>query len=310
MSNNLQKTISIRINIGEMIFNIYVDRGFFQAETPPGILGYNHMHNHSSFEVQLIFKGSGVLRVGGENITFNGRSAFLIFPGVYHVLEFDPGIAIKRRSFSFSYEPSRLRQLSSTKHEMNEIQGLLTNEKKRYYHVKDFPCSVDDYLEDANSEFMEHRLFYHVSLQAIFSCAVIKLFRAFEGGDEEKYSINEDEYDAMRIFTIEKFFDERHFEDVKAEDLADLLGITVRHLNRVMKKFFDVSFREKLTKTRVEVAKDLLKNTDMNIFDISWKVGYASTVGFSSAFKRHTNMTPGVYRKKFTKNVKGRGELA
>jgi AraC-like DNA-binding protein len=304
MGNRIEKNISVRINIGEIIFNILIDNGFFQTEPRPDLIYYNHRHNHSSFEVQLIFKGSGIMRIEGESIHFNGRCAFLIFPGVYHVLDFTPGIETKRRSFSFSYEPSRVRQLSSTKHEMNEIQGLLTNDNKKYYYVKDFPDSIDKYLEDANSEFMEHRLFYHASLQAIFSCALTKIFRAFEGGKEEKYSINEDEYDAMRIFTIEKFFDERHFEDVKAEELADLLGISVRHLNRVLNKFFGVSFSEKLTKTRVEVAKDLLKNTDMSVFDISWKVGYASTVGFSSAFKRHTNMTPGAYRKNFIKNLK------
>jgi len=103
----------------------------------------------------------------------------------------------------------------------------------------------------------------------------------------------------MRIFTIEKFFDERHSDDVRMEDLANMLGVTVRHLDRVIKRFFGVSFREKLAKTRIEVAKDLLKNTDMPVLDICWKVGYGSTVSFTSAFKKYTGTTPGKYRKIF-----------
>jgi AraC-like DNA-binding protein len=299
MGNGIQKNICVKINIGEIILNVFVDNGFFQTETRPELFAFNHRHNHSSFEVQLIFQGSGVMKVEGESIRFDGKSAFLIFPGVYHVLEFAPGIEIKRRSFSFSYDNTRIKQFSSTMQEMNKIQALLTDETKKYYHIVDFPDSIERYLEDANNEFMEHRLFYHANLQSIFSCILIKLFRMFEGDEEEKYSINEDEYDAMRIYTIEKFFDERHSEDVRMEDLANLLGISVRHLNRVIKRFFGVSFREKLAKTRIEVAKDLLKNTEMSIFDISWKVGYGSTVSFSSAFKKYTGSTPGMFRKSF-----------
>ncbi|HHW32142.1 MAG TPA: helix-turn-helix transcriptional regulator [Clostridiaceae bacterium] len=303
MGNGIQKSIVVKINIGEMIFNVYLDNGFFQTETHPELLQFNHRHNHSNYEVQLIFKGSGVIKIEGESIPFDDKSAFLIFPGVYHVLEFTPGTKIVRRSLSFNYENIRVRQFSSTMREMNEIQALLTSESQKYYHVTNFPESIERYLEDANSELMEHRLFYHASLQSIFSCVLIKLFRAFEGEKEEKYSINEDEYDAMRIFTIEKFFDERHSEDVRMEDLANMLGVTVRHLDRVIKRFFGVSFREKLAKTRIEVAKDLLKNTDMSIFDISWKVGYGSTVSFSSAFKKYTGTTPGMFRKNFKNSL-------
>lgn len=295
----IEKAISLKINIGEMIFNIFIDNGFFQTESHPDLISYNHRHNHSNFEVQLIFQGSGIMRIEKESIPFNGKCAFLIFPGAYHVLEFSPDTALKRRSFAFSYEDLRVEQLSSTKIEMNEIQGLLTGESKKYYHITDFQDSIELFADDASNEFMEHRLFYHASLQAVFSCILIKLFRAFEGGEEEKYNINEDEYDAIRIYTIEKFFDEKHFENVKVEDLANSLGITVRHLNRVIKKFFGVSFRDKLIKTRMEVAKDLLRNTDMNLFDISWKVGYDSTASFSYAFKRHTDITPGEFRKNF-----------
>ncbi|MGI6525844.1 MAG: AraC family transcriptional regulator [Caldicoprobacterales bacterium] len=296
MANAIQKNIIVKINIGEMIFNIYVNDGFFQTDARPELLQFNHRHNHSSFELQLIFHGRGVMKIEGQNIEFDGKCAFLIFPGVYHVLEFTSETKIKKRCFSFSCDHTRIKPLSSTMQEMNQIQALLTNDSIKFYQSSDFPNSIESCLEEANSEFMEHRMFYHASLQSIFSCVLVKLFRAFKGKEGERYKINEDEYDALRIYTIEKFFDERHSEDVRATDLADMLGITVRHLNRVIRKFFGVSFTEKLAKTRIEVAKDLLRNTSMSVFDISWRVGYRSTAGFNLAFKKQTGKTPGMFR--------------
>lgn len=296
MASSYKHNIGMTINVGEIIFDIYLGNGFFHTKSCPEMLYFNNRHNHSYFEIQLILNGSGVMKIEGEHIHFDGKNAFLIFPGVYHVLELTSDSEIIRRCFYFNYNNTSVKQFYSTIPEINEIQALLTDGSKKYYRVSDFPDSIERYLEDIISELIERKLFYHVSVKSIFSCMIIQLLRAFAGDKRGKYSINEDEYNALRIYTIEKFFNERHSEDVKVEDLAIILGVTVRQVNRVIKKFFGVTFREKLSKTRVEVAKDLLKNTDVSIYDISLMVGYGSTVGFNSAFKKYTGTTPGMFR--------------
>lgn len=52
-----------------------------------------------------------------------------------------------------------------------------------------------------------------------------------------------------------------------------------------------------LTRWRMCRAAALLRSTEGSIADVTSRVGYASEVAFSKAFKRHTGLAPGVYRK-------------
>lgn len=52
-----------------------------------------------------------------------------------------------------------------------------------------------------------------------------------------------------------------------------------------------------LTKRRMELATELLEETDDSIESIAWKVGYDSTQSLTKAFSRETGSTPGQVRK-------------
>jgi YesN/AraC family two-component response regulator len=49
--------------------------------------------------------------------------------------------------------------------------------------------------------------------------------------------------------------------------------------------------------SRIEKAKQLLKETQETVQDISVQVGYVYTMSFIRVFKKTTGLTPGEYRK-------------
>jgi two-component system response regulator YesN len=53
-----------------------------------------------------------------------------------------------------------------------------------------------------------------------------------------------------------------------------------------------------LTKIRIENAKKLLKEKDLNNYDVCMMVGYDNPTYFSKVFKRVTGLTPSQYRNK------------
>lgn len=57
------------------------------------------------------------------------------------------------------------------------------------------------------------------------------------------------------------------------------------------------SFRSILQKKRLDIAKRLLLESEMNILEIAQKVGYSETASFSRAFYRETGQTPSQFRK-------------
>lgn len=53
---------------------------------------------------------------------------------------------------------------------------------------------------------------------------------------------------------------------------------------------------------RIEFAKVLMAETDLNITEISGRCGNESVIHFSRQFKKMTGVAPSEYRKKYRKN--------
>lgn len=81
-----------------------------------------------------------------------------------------------------------------------------------------------------------------------------------------------------------------------APALAELLHMSTRQLNRILKNRYGVSFRHKLMETRLNHAMDLQFRTALPITDIAARIGYESSRSFHAAFKAYTGNTPAVYR--------------
>lgn len=88
-----------------------------------------------------------------------------------------------------------------------------------------------------------------------------------------------------------------HLQDeINMNTLAATLSMSRRNFDRRFKAMLDQSPLSYLQKLRVEAAQDLLKNTNLNISDIVFEIGYQDTAHFSSIFKRINGTTPAQYR--------------
>lgn len=97
----------------------------------------------------------------------------------------------------------------------------------------------------------------------------------------------------------------RQIVDYVMENLSAPLGIadialncnmSVRHVARVFKNDTGVSLGEFVARSRIGLAKDLLRGSDVRIKEVSWRCGFSSTSAFSAAFRAATGQTPKDYR--------------
>jgi AraC family transcriptional regulator len=78
-------------------------------------------------------------------------------------------------------------------------------------------------------------------------------------------------------------------------ELADLCRLSVRHLTRGFRASRGCSIGSYVATSRLERAKRLLASTQ-SIKTIAYSLGFRSSSGFCSAFRRATGMTPGEFR--------------
>jgi len=79
-------------------------------------------------------------------------------------------------------------------------------------------------------------------------------------------------------------------------EFAEALNVTPNHLHKSVKVSTGKSAHELLEEMRILEAKVLLKQTDLNIADIAYKLGGFDPSDFSRFFKSITNLTPKQYR--------------
>lgn len=89
-----------------------------------------------------------------------------------------------------------------------------------------------------------------------------------------------------------------------AGDYATELKIHVNHLNKVLKESTGKTTTEIIAARVCEEARILLKQTQSNISEIAYSLGFEEVAHFSNFFKRHTGWSPMAYREQLFESHK------
>ena len=68
------------------------------------------------------------------------------------------------------------------------------------------------------------------------------------------------------------------------------------YYSRVFKKMTGVNFITYVTDRKIEIAQDMLVETDMPVINIAYELSYNEPNYFSKAFKKKVGVTPTEYR--------------
>lgn len=80
------------------------------------------------------------------------------------------------------------------------------------------------------------------------------------------------------------------------KDYADVLNVHVNHLNKVLKETIGRTTSEIVASRVNQEAKILLKQTNWNVSEIAFCLGFEEVAHFSNFFKKHNNQSPILYR--------------
>jgi len=80
-------------------------------------------------------------------------------------------------------------------------------------------------------------------------------------------------------------------------DFADALSMHVNHLNRSLKQVTYQTTSELIADRIVKEAKTLLQDTEWNVAEIAWCLGFEDIAHFLKYFKKITKQTPTSFRK-------------
>ena len=112
------------------------------------------------------------------------------------------------------------------------------------------------------------------------------------------------------IFTekLKAYLKLHYREEVSLDDLAAYFDLTPAYCSTLIREAAGSNFSRLLLEVRVRKAKELLKETNLKIYEIAEQTGYGDVKYFNRIFKRETGVTPARYREEYLQLREGRDE--
>ncbi|MDR6733494.1 AraC family transcriptional regulator [Sphingobacterium sp. 2149] len=114
----------------------------------------------------------------------------------------------------------------------------------------------------------------------------------------KKFSIQLPTTDDQRLNAITDNIRNRLHEDLSLDTIAQQSGMSVRSLTRLFQTKLHITFVQYLKMLRIIRAMELIKDTDLNMTQIAYAIGYSNIAAFSNNFQQLTNMRPTEFRLK------------
>ena len=96
---------------------------------------------------------------------------------------------------------------------------------------------------------------------------------------------------------VDSFLRENCGRDLRLHDVCERFQISSSYVMKLMKNHIGCTYSRRLAFYRIQRAKKLLRSTDLRVYEIADKCGYAHCPRFNEVFKRLESVSPTRYRR-------------
>ena len=286
--------------LGDMRIQTVMDSGFLlypkKRDPVP--------HSHLNYELYFTKRGSCQTVCAGKTYTSAAGDMFLIPRGEEHSVQSQSADACIY-SLRFSVFP-----IAAAREEPLLYDTFLAQIKTPVLLTKRNALSAP--LCQIREELAHKSVLCSEKIPALLTLFYAELFRALTETDspstDEEFSVVlkeapgylrgrcKDTPQEFYIDILDSFFTHLPHEPT-LEMLWGHLHLSIRQTRRLVQEHYGMPFRQKLSKTRIDTAKRLIRTTDFPLEAVAEKAGYASYNAFFEAFMAQTGLSPSQYKK-------------
>ena len=111
------------------------------------------------------------------------------------------------------------------------------------------------------------------------------------------------DHNDTHIQKAQEFIEKNVREKISVYQIASMLAIGRRNLERRFKKATSNSLIEYMQRVKVEAAKQRFESSSDNVNEVMYDVGYNDAKAFRTTFKRFTGLSPIGYRNKYNRDL-------
>ncbi len=206
----------------------------------------------------------------------------------------------------------------------NDVFLIKPNQSTLYYADKKNPWSYiwlgfngsDALRFTAECGFHDQNLVTSITRASEFEITLNRLLKAFQTNTINEYALtghlylclsyllnNSDYWDSTKkvnnyYHLAVEYIHTNYCYDIKVQDIARSIGIDRTYLYKQFINEIGISPQQYLILHRLQIASDLLKNSNLTIAEIALSCGFQDISAFHKHFKHHYGITPLNFRKK------------
>jgi AraC-like DNA-binding protein/mannose-6-phosphate isomerase-like protein (cupin superfamily) len=264
-------------------------RNYYSSDFKRG-WGMDGTHSHAAIEIDYVQDGAAFYKFEKEIVKISKNNLLLILPNVPHQLFVEYDCKLMHISLN-------LNQIINGDAEkaLQDIGNIFCTETTflniGYLRAND-DSSINDSIKKIVFELENKKDSYELMVKIILSALFVKLKRILNEKMENEGSYQRGHIEkAMNYITLTLPY------DLTPETISNFIHISCDYLKHIFKKYTGYSVMEYVAYKRIELAKQLMQNTDLKISDIAMDVGIGNFQYFSTLFKKYTGVTPSQYRK-------------
>lgn len=238
---------------------------------------------HEDYVIHFVLSGQGFFSANAKMWTVSTGQMFLIRPGepvVYGADRFHPW-TYAWIGFKGVRADGILKQCGFSK------DHLVCSAPP----IEEITACFDEFFRHTSSDYSDT-----LSRESLLLRLLSILVKNQEQSESEQTAYQEIYSENQYIRIALDYISEAYQRDISVTDIAEAVGVTRAHLNRIFQENFHISLQNYLMDFRMGKAESLLVSTSTPIKDIAGKVGYTDALVFSKAFKRKFGVSPKNYR--------------
>ncbi|MDT0160696.1 helix-turn-helix domain-containing protein [Bacillus sp. AG4(2022)] len=237
-------------------------------------------HYHDYFQILYALEGEGEITLDSRAYNFSKDKVVLITPNCVHSIKAATKMTVLVLAFSLPSMEITLQK---------ELLSLMQKES-RHFELDLYTASeIRPLIRKMLYEQKNGDLFGKLSMPVYLIEIMIHLLR------QQNYTSVQDAND-IRSIQMKEYIERHYFTNITAESLSAVYGISTRYMNDIFKRKFNDTPLQYLQKVRINHAKELLLESDLDIVSICFEVGYETLSTFYRTFRNLVGISPNKFR--------------
>lgn len=257
------------------------------------------IHTHEEFELNFLANASGARRIVGDSSETIGDLDLFLITGkdLEHAIVQDKCNSEDIHEITIQFKWDFSDKAFFGKNQFGSIQRMMKEAEKGLCFPQITILKVYNILDSLAEE---KNGFYSVIkfLTILYELSICTGARTLSSSSFAKTAANTE---SRRVNKVSKYVNEHYAEEIRLNDLAELVNMSRTSFSRFFKLRTGKSLTDYITDIRVGHATRLLVDTTTTIAEIAYGCGFNNLSNFNRIFKKKKNCSPKEFREQYRK---------